>query len=195
MERSVEDPYGTRTVLTPSFGPRSATPYDWKYYHQGLRLDASGTLYDNRARMYSPTLMRFLQNDPLGFGAGDPNTYRYEGNGPTGGSDPGGLQDGPSPQPNNNRSELRIYYVPTYEIVPSSAPWNWIIRKDSTRSAFDIFRRGFQFDSLASGASVGEAALGQSLDSGLFARRYWPASDRFLGSADHFGKRWVKIPQ
>jgi RHS repeat-associated protein len=93
VERSVEDPYGVRTVLTPSFSPRSATLYDWKYYHQGLRLDASGTLYDNRARMYSPTLMRFLQNDPLGFGAGDPNTYRYEGNGPTGGLDPGGMED------------------------------------------------------------------------------------------------------
>jgi RHS repeat-associated protein len=92
VERSVEDPYGQRSVWTPNWQSRPVSLFDWKYYHQGLRLDATGTLYDNRARMYSPTLMRFLQNDPLGFGAGDPNTYRYEGNGPTGGLDPGGKQ-------------------------------------------------------------------------------------------------------
>jgi RHS repeat-associated protein len=93
VERSAEDPYGAVTVLTPNWTTRSASLFDWKYYHQGLRLDGSGTLDDNRERMYSPTLMRFLQNDPAGFAAGDSNTYRYEGNGPVSGSDPSGMED------------------------------------------------------------------------------------------------------
>jgi uncharacterized protein RhaS with RHS repeats len=35
--------------------------------------------------------MRFLQNDPIGFDAGDANTYRYEGNDPTRRLDPSGM--------------------------------------------------------------------------------------------------------
>jgi RHS repeat-associated protein len=91
VERTVYDPYGRFDVKDASWVARSATLYDWKHYHQGLRLDGTGTLYDNRMRMYSPTLMRFMQNDPIGFGAGDQNTYRYVGDGPTGLIDPDGL--------------------------------------------------------------------------------------------------------
>lgn len=90
VERSIQDPYGVRTVLTASWGSRSATLYDWKYYHQGLRLDWTQTLYDNRMRMYSPTLMRFLQNDPIGFAAGDQNLYRYVQNNSVNHQDPSG---------------------------------------------------------------------------------------------------------
>src|SRR5438876_764868 len=42
--------------------------------------------------MYSPTPMRFLQNDPIGFTAGDPDLYRYEGDSPINNLDPSGLQ-------------------------------------------------------------------------------------------------------
>jgi hypothetical protein len=37
--------------------------------------------------------MRFLQNDPIGFMAGDANTYRYESNCVTSRTDPSGLFD------------------------------------------------------------------------------------------------------
>jgi RHS repeat-associated protein len=94
LQRMVYDPYGQAYVRSPDYGGQDPSTYKWNYFHQGLRLDTSVNLYDNRARMYSPTLMRFLQNDPLGYGAGDANTYRYEGNGPTGGSDPSGEDDG-----------------------------------------------------------------------------------------------------
>src|SRR5438876_8523610 len=75
--------------------PARPLPKGGQYFHQGLRYTTADGLYDNRARIYSPTMMRFLQNDPLGFAAGDANTYRYEGNGPTSGSDPSGLWWGP----------------------------------------------------------------------------------------------------
>ncbi len=41
----------------------------------------------------SPTLGRWLEEDPIGFEGGDINLYRYESNGPTNTTDPWGLKD------------------------------------------------------------------------------------------------------
>jgi hypothetical protein len=41
--------------------------------------------------MYDPTVGRFLEEDPIGFEAGDANLYRYCGNGPVNAVDPRGL--------------------------------------------------------------------------------------------------------
>jgi RHS repeat-associated protein len=48
-------------------------------------------LHDYRNRIYSTTLGRFLQIDPIRFDAGDVNLYRYVGNAPTTLADPLGL--------------------------------------------------------------------------------------------------------
>jgi RHS repeat-associated protein len=48
-------------------------------------------IYDYRNRVYSATLGRFLQTDPIRFQAGDINIYRYVGNSPVNGTDPMGL--------------------------------------------------------------------------------------------------------
>lgn len=47
--------------------------------------------------MYSPTQGRFITRDPIGFDAGDPNFYRFEGNNPPNRLDPSGLQAVVSP--------------------------------------------------------------------------------------------------
>jgi hypothetical protein len=43
--------------------------------------------------MYDPSVGRWLEEDPEGFGAGDANLYRYVGNSPTNRTDSSGLQD------------------------------------------------------------------------------------------------------
>lgn len=42
--------------------------------------------------MYDPSVARFTSEDSTGFGAGDPNLYRYVRNGPTNATDPSGMQ-------------------------------------------------------------------------------------------------------
>jgi RHS repeat-associated protein len=49
-------------------------------------------MYNYKARIYSPTLGRFMQTDPIGYGDG-PNWYNYAHGNPVGGSDPSGLAD------------------------------------------------------------------------------------------------------
>ncbi len=41
--------------------------------------------------MYDPGIGRWLDEDPIGFTAGDPNLYRYAGNDPTGFVAPSGM--------------------------------------------------------------------------------------------------------
>jgi RHS repeat-associated protein len=55
----------------------------------GRENDGTGLQY-NRARYYSPTLQRFISQDPLGFGGGDVNTHAYAGDSPTNATDPSG---------------------------------------------------------------------------------------------------------
>ena len=56
------------------------------------REDDGTGLYYYRARYYSPTLQRFIGEDPIEFGGGDINLYAYVGNNPISFSDRFGLQ-------------------------------------------------------------------------------------------------------
>jgi RHS repeat-associated protein len=91
VERYDYDPYGKQTVLDASFNTRSSSSYAFIHGFQGLRLDTTSGLYYARNRDLSPTLGRWTQADPLGFGGGDTNFYRAEGNGTPGRQDPSGL--------------------------------------------------------------------------------------------------------
>jgi RHS repeat-associated protein len=86
-----------------SYGESNVTSGTFRY--TGARIDAeTNGLYDFRARMYSPTLGRFMQVDPIG-AAGGINLYAYVGNDPLNLIDPyGWVADSPFaaniPQPN-----------------------------------------------------------------------------------------------
>jgi RHS repeat-associated protein len=63
-------PYGENTTLPSTYG------------YTGARIDTeTNGLYDMRARIYSPTLGRFMQTDPIGT-KGGVNLYAYVGNDP-----------------------------------------------------------------------------------------------------------------
>jgi len=107
------DASGSRSFLTDALGSTVAmadasgtvqTSYSYEPYGQatasgasdpntlqftGRENDGTGLQY-NRARYYSPTLQRFISQDPLGFGGGDTNTYAYTGDSPTNFTDPSG---------------------------------------------------------------------------------------------------------
>src|SRR5262249_24457113 len=91
VERYAYDPYGAFTIYDAGWNVRSGSSFAWVHLHQGLRYDSVSATYENRGRVYNPSLSRFLHNDPMGFGAGDVNLYRAEGDSPTGGLDPSGL--------------------------------------------------------------------------------------------------------
>jgi RHS repeat-associated protein len=81
------EPFGRTTLDSGS----STTPAQYT----GRENDGTG-LYFNRARYYSPTLQRFISEDPLGLGGGI-NLYAYAGNTPTGYTDPLGLKPSNAP--------------------------------------------------------------------------------------------------
>jgi RHS repeat-associated protein len=62
-----------------------------RFAFTGREWDESTGLYYLRARYYDPDLGRFVQEDPLGFDAGDANLYRYVANQPLTHTDPTGM--------------------------------------------------------------------------------------------------------
>ncbi len=97
QEKYTETPFGVTTFRNSAGSTISVSTKDWNYLHQGGQADIIGNL-DFRNRVLSPTLGRWLSNDPLGFNAGDVNLYRYLGDGPGTGLDPTGqFEDGDLP--------------------------------------------------------------------------------------------------
>jgi RHS repeat-associated protein len=74
------EPFGNTTVTSGS----SANSYEYT----GRENDGTGLQF-NRARYYSPTLQRFISEDPTGI-AGGINVYAYAGNNPLSFTDPFG---------------------------------------------------------------------------------------------------------
>ncbi len=91
VERYAYDAYGVRTVLDASWNVLSGSAFGFVHGFQGLRFDEVAGLSDSRNRWYSPTLGRFVTNDPIRYEAGDVNLYRFVGNSPGMGVDPFGL--------------------------------------------------------------------------------------------------------
>lgn len=91
QERYAYDAYGTFTIYDGSWTSRGSSSYAWVHNFQGLRHEGLSGLDYARNRDYSATLMRWVANDPIGFGGGQTNLYAFIGNGPVGATDPYGL--------------------------------------------------------------------------------------------------------
>ena len=64
---------------------------DFRFGYTGRERDEETGLYYYRARYFDPAVGTFVSEDPLGFGAGDSNIYRYVFNSPSNYIDPDGL--------------------------------------------------------------------------------------------------------
>ena len=99
QQRFVYTPFGVQTVLQANF-TASGSSAMIVYGYQGGRYDSATGQYSFQRRDYSPTLQRWIEQDPLRFDAGDSNFYRYVRNEPTIGTDPLGLQPAAPPVQN-----------------------------------------------------------------------------------------------
>jgi RHS repeat-associated protein len=81
VERDTYSPFGVVTFRDASGAVIGSSAKDWVFLHQGGEKIAAGD-YEFRNRVVSPTLGRWLSNDPIGFSAGDVNTYRALTNNP-----------------------------------------------------------------------------------------------------------------
>ena len=84
---------GTRYIYNPFGGFQTQGPSNSSFPFRmgGIEYDSDTGLYHTLARYYSPTLQRFLSEDPLGYGGGGVNFFAYSGNDPVNGSDPSGM--------------------------------------------------------------------------------------------------------
>lgn len=90
IERYEYDVYGTPSFFDGSYAPLTASTIGNPYLFTGREYDPESGNYYYRARIYSPTLGRFLSMDPMGYGAGDANLYRYVFNNSVNHTDPSG---------------------------------------------------------------------------------------------------------
>jgi RHS repeat-associated protein len=73
---------------------KNSTPVIYGY--AGREYDLESGFYYNRARMYNAEMGRFISKDPIGFGGGDENLYRYVENNPQNYFDPAGYKKLPA---------------------------------------------------------------------------------------------------
>jgi len=85
------DAFGAVSVMNASGLSLQVSAFQNRFLFTGREYLASVGLYDYRNRVYSASLGRFLQTDPIRFEAGDVNLYRYCGNNPGNLTDPLGL--------------------------------------------------------------------------------------------------------
>ncbi len=99
IEKYTYDVYGRPTVTSWDYNsgtwkaPSDRSSFGNRFMFTGREWLADVQLYDYRHRLYDPDTGRLLQKDPLGFGGGDANLFRYCGGDPVNGRDPYGLEE------------------------------------------------------------------------------------------------------
>jgi RHS repeat-associated protein len=92
VERYVYTPYGVTIVYDANWNVRTGgSQFAWVYNFQAGRSEALTGLYYFEQRDYSAALGRWIEVDPIAFGAGDTNLYRYVGDEPDNHVDPTGM--------------------------------------------------------------------------------------------------------
>ena len=87
------DPYGKVSFYDRYLDQFSSSQYGMVYLFQGGRFDTTSGLYNFQNRDLSPTLGRWMQEDPAGYVGSGPDLYGYEGDNAATNGDPMGLGD------------------------------------------------------------------------------------------------------
>jgi RHS repeat-associated protein len=127
VEQYRYDAYGQPYFYGPDSTPRAESALGLRFLFTGREWLASLGLYDYRHRLYSPSLGRFLQMDPLGFAAGDVNFYRHAHNCPCRLLDPLGLCD------KDGETYVRKYVEDLRKEWYIFLPWLWARAIDFSR--------------------------------------------------------------
>lgn len=90
IEKYEYTPFGKTTIKDSNDNILTESAIGNRFGFTGRELDCETGLYHYRARVFSPTLGRFLQTDPVGY-QDDINLYRYVRNNPINYTDPLGL--------------------------------------------------------------------------------------------------------
>jgi len=88
VESYAYDAFGTPSIRNGSGLNLPVSGFENRFLFTGRELLRDAGIYDYRNRVYSSSLGRFLQTDPIRFQAGDVNLYRYVGNNPINWTDP-----------------------------------------------------------------------------------------------------------
>lgn len=91
VESYTYDVFGAATIRNTSGLSLPVSGFANRFLFTGREWISEAAIYDYRNRVYSPSLGRFLQADPIRFSAGDVNIYRYCGNSAANFVDPLGL--------------------------------------------------------------------------------------------------------
>ncbi|QDT44041.1 hypothetical protein Pan241w_41460 [Gimesia alba] len=77
QERYAYDSYGSPTFLTPSFGSRSSSSFNWETFYAGYRWESASELFHVRNRAYHSFMGCWTQRDPVGY-TDSLSLYEYE---------------------------------------------------------------------------------------------------------------------
>ena len=97
VERYAYDIFGAPTITNSAGVVLPVSAFGNRFLFTGREWIKEVSVYDYRNRVYSSAWGRFLQTDPLRFGARDTNLYRYVSNNVTGRRDPTGLRPDTTP--------------------------------------------------------------------------------------------------
>lgn len=98
LEKYTYDVFGQPKITSWVGTPQSESAFGNRFMFAGREYLTTLGIYDYRHRFYHPGLGRFLETDPIGFGGGDGNLFRYAAHNPVNEGDPMGTTAGPWPQ-------------------------------------------------------------------------------------------------